>query len=235
MNFFSSEKTSNLSQISDESKKAFDVKFNDLGKFEYEDDGFIFKIKSEQQKIKWADINRIVAYRQDLLTTDNVCIDIVFNNQRTTISEETPGWYQFVETTKHIFPSIPKNWDSRIIHPAFATDFTIIYQRHDIEIPEGNNFYAYFENTNKDKLKELFTQNGWTIRKSSWTDFEIENAWSEFSLEGDNEQPLLSGRVLFNSDYIALLNNLFDRLDCKYQYEFYDNEKNLILEKKNGS
>jgi hypothetical protein len=223
------------SQISEESKKRFDIKFNDLGKFIYEDDGFIFQFKSEQQKIKWTDIERLLAYKQDLLTTDEICLDIVYNNWQKTITEETPGWYQFVEKIKLVFPNIPKNWDSEIVHPAFAANLTILYQRADREIPEENNFYASFSNISKTRLKDLLEQNDWTIRKSSWTDFEFGNSWTELMLEGSDNEPLLNGRVAFHKDNIILLDKLFNSLGGQYIYEFFDKDKNLILEKKNGS
>lgn len=235
-NLFSPDsKMNRASQISDESKKRFDIKFNDLGKFIYDDDGFIFQFKSEQQKIKWTDIERLVAYKQDLLTTDEICVDIIYNNWQTTITEETRGWYQFIEKTKLIFPSIPKNWDSEIVHPPFETNLTILYQRADREMPEENNFYASFSNISKTKLKDLLEQNDWTVRKSSWTDFEFGNSWTELILEGNDSEPLLNGRVAFHKDNITLLDKLFDSLGGQYIYEFYDKDKNLILEKKNGS
>jgi hypothetical protein len=53
----------------------------------------------------------------------------VYNDFQTTITEETPGWYQFVEETKRVFPSIPKNWDSEITQPAFETNLIVLYDR----------------------------------------------------------------------------------------------------------
>ena len=235
LNFFSPDRTRKHYQISEESQKAFDIKYNDLGKFTYEDDGFNFQFKSKKQKIRWTEIERLIAYKQDLMTTDEICIDIVFNNWQTTITEETPGWYQFVERTKFIFPDIPKNWDSEIVYPAFSTNFTILYQRADREIPEENNFYASFLNITKTNLKDLLKQNDWTIRKSSWTDFEFGNSWTELILEGSDNEPLLNGRVAFHNDNVILLDKLFNSLGGQYTYEFYDKNKNLILEKKNGS
>ena len=233
--FSTDNKTAKPSQISEESKKSFEIKFNDLGKFKYEDDGFIFEFETEQQKIKWVDIERLIAYKRDLMTTDEICLDIVFNNWQTTINEETLGWYQFVEKTKVIFPSIPKNWDTEIVHPAFETNLTILYQRQDREIPEENNFYASFSNITKTSVKCLLETNNWTILKASWTDFELNNSWTDLILEGDENEPLLNGRVAFHKDNIFLLDKLFNSLGGQYIYEFYDNDKNLILEKKNGS
>ena len=81
----------------------------------------------------------------------------------------------------------------------------------------------------------MLEQNDWTVRKSSWTDFEFGNSWTELTLEGDDNEPLLNGRVAFHNDNIILLDKLFKSLGGTYTYEFYDKDKNLILEKKNGS
>ncbi|MDH7461206.1 hypothetical protein QEG73_07940 [Chitinophagaceae bacterium 26-R-25] len=126
-----SSKTPDLSQTAEEKRNAFAINYNDPGKFKYEDDGFVFDSTSSQQKIKWSDIERLIAYKLDLLTTDRICIDIVYNEYQITVSEETPGWYQFVEKTKITFPSIPNNWEAEVMHPAFETNLTVIYQRPD--------------------------------------------------------------------------------------------------------
>lgn len=233
--FSSGDKNDKFTQVSDEEQKRFAIKFNDLGKFIYENDGFIFQFKSEQQKIKWTDIERLIAYKLDLMTTDEICLDIVYNNWQTTITEETPGWYQFIEKSKLAFPNIPKNWDSEIVHPAFATNLTILYQRADREMPEENNFYTSFSSISKTRLKDLFEQNDWTIRKSGLTDFEFGNSWTELILEGSDYEPLLNGRVAFHKDNILLLDKLFNSLGGQYVYEFYNKDKNLLLQKRNGS
>lgn len=56
-------------------------------------------------------------------------MEIVRGEKYFVISEELPGWFQFVKKTKEIFPIIPKDWDLNIIHPAFQTNFTTIYSK----------------------------------------------------------------------------------------------------------
>jgi hypothetical protein len=119
------------SPISKEDKRKFTARFNDVGQFTYTDDGCIVQLNTEQEEIKWADIERLVAYKRDFYTSDEICLDIVFNNCQITISEETPGWYQFVERIKLVYPEISQNWDTEIVHPPFATNLTVLYQRKD--------------------------------------------------------------------------------------------------------
>ncbi len=115
------------------SNPGFDKLFNDLGLFVYDSDGFIFSFRDGPQKIKWADIERLAAYKVDLLTVDEIRMDIAWKDRQFTISEETPGWFQFVLKTKAVFPVIPQEWDFTIIHPAFATNYTVIYERSEFK------------------------------------------------------------------------------------------------------
>jgi len=68
-------------------------------------------------------------YKRDLITIDRIEMEIVIEGRSITISEDLPGWYQFVLKTKEKYSSIPKDWDIEIIQPAFATNFTTIYDR----------------------------------------------------------------------------------------------------------
>lgn len=56
-------------------------------------------------------------------------MEVVYGDLAFTISEELPGWNQFVLMTKKVFPSIPQDWDIVIIHPAFATNYRTIYEK----------------------------------------------------------------------------------------------------------
>ena len=96
-----------------------------------------------------------------------------------------------------------------------------------------NNFYASFISISKTKIKEAFVSNGWVQRMANWTDFELNNDWSELTLEGDENEPLLNGKVTFHQSNIDILNKIFNELEAQYFYEFYDEHKKLILEKKN--
>jgi hypothetical protein len=109
------------------SGKSFEELQADLGAFKYSDDGFIFERGDFRQEIKWSEITKLNVYKVDLMTFDEVRMEIVSGDSYFEISEEIPGWYQFVKRTKSIFPSISQNWDAEIIHPAFATNYKTIY------------------------------------------------------------------------------------------------------------
>ena len=66
------------------------------GEFQYEEDGFSYSFKEGVEKISWAAIERIVAYKADQLTTDEICLDVFWKDWKWTITEDTPGWYIFV-------------------------------------------------------------------------------------------------------------------------------------------
>ena len=56
------------------------------------------------------------------------------------------------------------------------------------DIPDRNNMYGVIKGTvSKKKIATIFHELGWSVRKSSWTDFEIESQWAELTIEGDKE------------------------------------------------
>ena len=110
------------------SDKSFEEKYNDLGAFEYHDDGFTIAFDGFVKTLKWNEITEMNAYKADMFTTDRIEVEIVYGDKAFSISEDLPGWYQFVEKIKNIFDTIPKDWDTKIVQPAFATNWTNIYK-----------------------------------------------------------------------------------------------------------
>jgi len=104
-------------------------RLKDPGGFIYHEDGFEYLLKDGQRKIKWEDIDRLIAYKTDL---NEICLDIVWGEWQTTITEQTPGWHQFIEKIKTVFPGMPNNWDTEMIQPPFAENRTILYQREPV-------------------------------------------------------------------------------------------------------
>ncbi|MBO9681174.1 MAG: hypothetical protein J7502_00650 [Flavisolibacter sp.] len=109
--------------------KSFDEIYNDPGVFTYFEEGFAINYQELAVTIKWEEITQINVYKADLMTIDEIRMEIVSGDNRYTINEELPGWYQFVLKTKEMFPSIPKDWDLNSIHPAFAANYSTIYSK----------------------------------------------------------------------------------------------------------
>lgn len=116
-------------ETNNNSGKLFDDMYQDLGAFQYDEKGFIISYEDFTKRINWADITQLNVFKVDLMTIDRIDMEIVYGDNAFTISEELPGWYQFVLKTKEIFPTIPKDWDITIIQPAFATNYRTIYDK----------------------------------------------------------------------------------------------------------
>lgn len=131
--------TSDLLNGEEIRNKNWDAKYNDLGIFNYNNLGFDIKLDNELYSIKWIDIEKLQAYKVDLMTTDEICIDITFNNQWIMITEETPGWYQFIEKLKIALSTINDNWEVLVLKSPFEYDLTTIYERADTVTKITNN------------------------------------------------------------------------------------------------
>ena len=100
----------------------FDKIYEELGAFEYDDTGFTINYEDFTKRLAWSDVTQLNVYKVDQLTIDRIDMEIVHGDKAFTISEELPGWYQFVLKTKEVFPTIPRDWDINSIQPAFATN-----------------------------------------------------------------------------------------------------------------
>lgn len=104
---------------------------SDAGIFTYTANGFTIAYKDEEYDVPWHEVEELVAYKLDLMAYDEICLDILHNGSKHTITEDTPGWHLFVEKTKSVYPGIDMYWDSKIVYPSFATNLTVLYQKRD--------------------------------------------------------------------------------------------------------
>lgn len=116
--------------------KSYHEIYNDLGGFQYDVEGFTINYKDFSKRVNWDEITKLIAYKRDQITVDRIELEIVFGDKAFMISEDLPGWYQFVIKTKEIYPTIPKDWDVKINQPAFDKNVTTIYDKS--KIYEGN-------------------------------------------------------------------------------------------------
>lgn len=111
------------------SGKTFDEMYNDIGVFTYHDDGFTIVYGNLNKTLKWDDITQVNVYKVDLMTIDEVEMEIVYGDWCFTINEEVPGWYQFILKLKESFPEIPADWETEVMFPAFAINYRTIFNR----------------------------------------------------------------------------------------------------------
>ena len=103
----------------------------DLGFFEYNDTGFSMTEHKGVTQYNWSDIQTIFGFKEDHMTTDEICLDIFFKNKSSIrLTESTLGWYQFNKRLTKAIPTIPENWDGEIMLPAFDTNMTLLFDKN---------------------------------------------------------------------------------------------------------
>src|SRR5207302_1460743 len=132
-------------KLEEEAKRSFQEMREDQGRFIYDKDGFVYPFSDGERRVKWSSIERLTGYKRDLMTTDEIWMDVTFDGLFVTFSEDTPGWYIFQEKLRAALPGVSPNWEFDIMFPAFATNFTVLYERGDRKIPAATNFHAWFE------------------------------------------------------------------------------------------
>jgi hypothetical protein len=101
------------------------------GPFDYNKQGFELMLDGKRTKTNWNEIKKIVAYKVDLLATDEICMFVeIDKNSSFEIGESTKGWFVFVEKIKEQFPEINKSWEFDIAIPPFERKETEIYNRN---------------------------------------------------------------------------------------------------------
>lgn len=77
----------------------------------------------------WAQVIEIVAYKMDLFTTDEICLDVILPSFMFTLTESHAEWDVLTKSMEETFPSIGADWFSKAMFPAFATDAMTIYKK----------------------------------------------------------------------------------------------------------
>ena len=79
--------------------------------------------------VEWSSINKIIAYKVDLLTVDEICFEINYLNKRLIITEESDGWRVFLKQLIIRTPTIDSKWEEKLIQPSFERNETVLYSR----------------------------------------------------------------------------------------------------------
>lgn len=113
-----------------------------FGVFVYTDDGFDFIVKGTIQSFRWAEIKSIFVYKRDLMTVDQLNLEaLTTNNTKLHVTEDSSGWFEFIERIKQVFPTIDKEFEIALMFPAFETNLMLIYDQEGRKLEEAIKDY----------------------------------------------------------------------------------------------
>lgn len=93
-------------------------------------EGFSIQFKNGIDSHHWEEIETIFGYKKDLITYDEICMDIFLQDQHViTLTEELPNWIALNEKLTILFPGFDLSWYTSIMQPPFATNLTLLYDR----------------------------------------------------------------------------------------------------------
>jgi len=102
-----------------------------------DDAGFkIVTPKGAEAELSWKDIEKIHAFKRDLLTTDLICL--AFEKSGTEewyeINEEMSGYNDLLEALQNHLSGFALVWVLDTTLPAFATNHKVIWERNDVAV-----------------------------------------------------------------------------------------------------
>jgi hypothetical protein len=128
---------SNSKEFKEQTEKEFKEIYNDNGIFTFSHNGFSIKTNKGIQTIEWTEIKSMLGYKEDHYAIDSVCLDVFCDNDKSfKITEETLGWFRFLDHSKKVLPTIDKSWEIEISTPAFETNLTVVYDRQNRPLKE---------------------------------------------------------------------------------------------------
>jgi hypothetical protein len=93
------------------------------------DDGFKLSRKGRiAERVAWADVRGIAAFKRDLFTTDEICLGFRMNdNEYVVVSEEDAGFEALREYVESHFENVNRDWHQAVMLPAFARCWTAVW------------------------------------------------------------------------------------------------------------
>lgn len=83
------------------------------------------------QSVRWSDIKKIITYKYDLFTTDDICVGFLAEKDAEMWLEINKDWDGFPVATNRmesLFTSIPKDWFHSVMVPAFERKETVLWE-----------------------------------------------------------------------------------------------------------
>jgi hypothetical protein len=130
----------------------FDIIKNEIGVFQYFEEGFSIELNNETIRIDWKEIDTLIAYKENRNIVDEICLDLFQQDVKILgISESIPGWFQFIKRLPPRYTSVSNNWYDSMADNLAKPMVSILYDRkrrhhnHVIKVcfPD-HNYYAMF-------------------------------------------------------------------------------------------
>ncbi|MEX2558701.1 MAG: hypothetical protein WD403_02250 [Pirellulales bacterium] len=80
-------------------------------------------------RIRWAEVDEIVAWKDDVWAYDIICIGLRSGQKQYRCDEEQHGWHDLLRTIERLFAIRRDDWWRRVALPAFETSLTVIWRR----------------------------------------------------------------------------------------------------------
>ena len=96
-----------------------------------DENGLALTQRSELKTVRWAQIDEIYGFKNDLGVVDQICMAIESEGQLTRVNEDTGGWTEFVTGLHtHLTECTPfSEWFLEVALPPFETNPIRIYKR----------------------------------------------------------------------------------------------------------
>lgn len=78
--------------------------------------------------LDWSSIEKIIIYKVDLLTYDEIRVQFEHQEGAVVITEESPGFGDLMKEAVRRFP-VTADWHVKVSQPAFATCEIVLYER----------------------------------------------------------------------------------------------------------
>ena len=101
------------------------------GTFAFSETGFRLVPPYGTGQYDWANVQSAFGFKLDLLTLDEICLNLFFaNGSSLRLTESLPGWPALLRHLSTPFPSIPPRWECDVMQLPFATNMTLLFDHN---------------------------------------------------------------------------------------------------------
>jgi hypothetical protein len=81
--------------------------------------------------MQWEAVDEIVAYKRDMIATDDICLGFRARGSDDFYSadEDMPGWVRLQQALRERFGIRREEWLAEVTLPPFATNWTVLWTR----------------------------------------------------------------------------------------------------------